>query len=83
ILCFKGRTAVFSFAVSGCIGVSLVLAMIVSSAVGTLIPLFFKKIKVDPAVASGPMITTVNDLVAVVVYYGTSWLLLLNMLHLS
>ena len=83
ILCFKGRTAVFAFAVSGCIGVSLVLAMIVSSAVGTLIPLFFKKIKVDPAVASGPMITTVNDLVAVVVYYGTSWLLLLNMLHLS
>lgn len=72
----------FSFAVSGCIGVSLILAMLISSAVGTLIPLFFKKIKVDPAVASGPLITTVNDLVAVVTYYGMSWILLLNVLKL-
>ncbi len=51
--------------------------------VGTLIPLFFKKIKVDPAVASGPLITTVNDLMAVVSYYGLSWLLLLNLMHLG
>lgn len=83
ICLFKGRDILFSFAVSGCIGISLLLAMLVSSAVGTLIPLFFKKIKVDPAVASGPLITTVNDLVAVVAYYGMSWLLLLNILHLG
>lgn len=64
------------------LGVSLILAMLISSAVGRLIPLFFKKIKVDPAVASGPLITTVNDLVAVVTYYGMSWILLLNILKL-
>ena len=58
------------------------LAMLISSAVGTLIPLFFKKIRADPAVASGPLITTVNDLVAVVTYYGMSWILLLNVLKL-
>ena len=46
-------------------------------------PIFFKKIGVDPAVASGPLITTVNDLVAVVTYYGLSWLLLLQVLHLG
>lgn len=50
---------------------------------GTPIPLFFKKIKIDPAVASGPLITTVNDLVAVVTYYGMSWLLLINVLNLA
>ena len=83
IMLFKGKEFGFSFAVSGCIGASLLLAMIISSAVGTLIPLFFKKIKVDPAVASGPLITTVNDLVAVVTYYGMSWILLLNTLHFS
>ena len=82
IMLFKHKTMLFSFAVSGCIGVSLILAMLISSAVGTLIPLFFKKIKVDPAVASGPLITTVNDLVAVVTYYGMSWILLLNVLKL-
>ena len=83
IMLFKGKTAAFSFAVSACIGASLILAMLISSAVGTLIPLFFKKIKIDPAVASGPLITTVNDLVAVVAYYGLSWILLLNVLNLN
>ena len=80
---FKAKTFAFAFAVSGCIGLSLLLAMAISSAVGTLIPLFFKKINVDPAVASGPLITTVNDLVAVISYYGLSWVLLLNILQLS
>lgn len=59
------------------------LAMLISSEVGTLVPMFFKKIGVDPAVASDPLITTVNDLVAVVTYYGLSWLLLLQVLHLG
>lgn len=80
---FKHRGLMFSFAVSGCIGASLLVAMIISSAVGTLIPLFFKRIKVDPAVASGPLITTVNDLVAVVTYYGMSWILLINTFHFT
>lgn len=66
-----------AMAVSGCVGISLVVAMVVSSLVGTIIPLFFHKIKIDPAVASGPLITTVNDLVAVVTYYGLAYLLLM------
>ena len=83
IMLFKHRDILFSFAVSGCIGVALMLAMLISSTVGTLMPLFFKRIKIDPAVASGPLITTVNDLVAVVTYYGLSWILLINVLHLA
>lgn len=83
IYLFKGKTLLFSYAVSGCIGAALLLAMLISSAVGTCIPLFFKKINVDPAVASGPLITTINDLVAVVTYYGLSWVLLLEVLHMA
>lgn len=83
ICVWKGKGILFSYAVSGCIGLSLLLAMLASSAVGTLIPLFFKKINIDPAVASGPLITTVNDLVAVVSYYGLSWILLLRVMHLA
>ena len=56
--------------------------MLISSAVGTCIPLFFKKIHIDPAVASGPLITTVNDLVAVISYYVLSWIFLIEVLHL-
>lgn len=80
---FKGDAPQFAFAVSGCIGTALVLAMVISSVSGTVIPLFFKKIKVDPAVASGPLITTINDLVAVTAYYGLAWLLLIQVLHLA
>ncbi|MBQ5311364.1 MAG: magnesium transporter, partial [Oscillospiraceae bacterium] len=83
IMLAKGQAAHFAFAVSSCIGLAMVVAMLISSAVGTLIPLFFKRIKIDPAVASGPLISTVNDLVAVVTYYGMSWLLLINVLNLA
>lgn len=78
----KGRPPMFSFAVSGCIGLSLLVAMIISSLMGTIIPLFFHKLHVDPAVASGPLISTINDLIAVVTYYGLAWALLLQVLHL-
>ncbi|MDE6889056.1 MAG: magnesium transporter [Eubacterium sp.] len=79
----KGRGFGFSFAVSACIGFSLMIAMLISSIMGTVIPMLFHKIKVDPAVASGPLITTVNDLVAVVTYYGLTWILLINVLRLA
>lgn len=79
----RGGSAQFAFAVSGCIGAALVLAMAISSLTGTVIPILFKKMKVDPAVASGPLITTVNDLVAVVAYYGLAWLFLIGLLHLG
>ena len=82
-LCVKGNAAAFSFAVSGCLGAAMMLAMVASSLSGTVIPVFFKKIGIDPAVASGPLITTVNDLVAVIAYYGLSWVVLLNMMNMA
>jgi len=82
-LLLRGEAALMAFGVSGCIGIALIAAMLLSSISGTVIPIFFKKIGVDPAVASGPLITTVNDLVAVVSYYGLTWLLLIEWLHLA
>ena len=82
VLIFKKLPADNAFLISGCVGLALLASMVVSSLVGTLIPMFFHKIKVDPAVASGPLITTVNDLVAVVTYYGLSWILLLQVFKL-
>ena len=79
ILLTTTSTAAYAFTMSGCIGLALLLAMTMSSMFGTIIPVFFKKIKIDPAVASGPLITTINDLVAVVTYYGLAWLLLIQL----
>ncbi len=79
---FKGYQWGFAFAVSFCVGVALLVAMLISSLVGTTVPMIFHKLNIDPAVASGPFITTINDLVAVVSYYGLAWILLINVLKL-
>ena len=60
--------------VAGIISFSLLSAMTLSSFIGTAFPLVLNKMKIDPAVASGPFITTINDIVAVVVYYGLTYL---------
>lgn len=80
---FKHYDWLHAFMISGCVGISLVIAMVISSLVGTMIPMFFHKIKVDPAVASGPLITTVNDLVAVLTYYGLALVFLINIFHIA
>lgn len=81
-LCLTGNDAVFAFCISGCLGIAMILAMAVSALSGTVIPVVFQKIGIDPAVASSPLITTVNDMVAVVTYYGLAWVFLINFLHL-
>ncbi|MDO4677731.1 MAG: magnesium transporter [Blautia sp.] len=83
IMLFKNMAPGMAFAISGCIGIALLMAMVVSSLVGTVIPLLFKQAGVDPAVASGPLITTINDLVAVVAYYGLTWIMLIKVMHIG
>ena len=73
----------YAFLISGCVGIALVVAMMISSLIGTVVPIFFHKLHIDPAVASGPLITTVNDLVAVISYYGLVWLLLIRLFPVS
>ena len=80
---FKAYAWGEAFLLSGCVGIALIVAMVISSLVGTVIPMLFHKIHIDPAVASGPLITTINDLVAVVVYYGLAMIVLIEMFHLG
>lgn len=82
IYIFKGYSIGNAFLISACVGTALFLAIIISSLVGTLVPMAFHRIKVDPAVASGPLITTVNDLVAVITYYGLAWIMLIQIMHI-
>lgn len=70
-----------SFDLAVKVGSALGLAMLVSSSTATLtgclIPITLDKLNVDPAAASGPLITTLNDFIAVTVYYGIALLMLL------
>ena len=79
---FKNQPLPYAFSISLCTGAAMLIAIILSSITGTVIPIALKKCKVDPAVASGPLITTINDLVAVVTYYGLAWIFLIGMLGL-
>lgn len=79
----QGFPLEYSVAMAGCIGCALWIAMIISSGVGALVPIIFTKLGVDPAVASGPLISTMNDLVAVITYYGMAMILLINVMNLD
>ncbi|PIC64427.1 magnesium transporter [Sporosarcina sp. P13] len=52
------------------VGSSLVATLIIGTLAGTVIPLILNKFKVDPAVASGPLITTINDILSLLIYFG-------------
>ncbi len=59
------------------VGLAMLISTTVASLTGALIPITLNKLKVDPAVASGPLITTLNDLIAITVYYGFALILLI------
>ncbi len=83
IALFKGYAFGTAMVISACVGVALLVAIVISSLIGTLVPMLFHKMKIDPAVASGPLITTVNDLVAVVTYYGLAWIFLIKLIRIA
>jgi magnesium transporter len=57
-------------------GLSIFLVVVWSNFVGVVIPVIFKKIKIDPAIASGPFITTLNDVIGVFIYLSVATALL-------
>ena len=58
------------YKIAGVVAISLLLSMLISGFIGTIIPIILQKVKIDPAVASGPFITSINDVTAIVIYYG-------------
>ena len=79
LLAFGDCATGFAFTASLCVGLAMCFAMTISGFTGATIPICLYRFGVDPAVASGPLITTINDLVAVISYYGLAWILLLNL----
>ena len=58
------------------LGLTLLFTVIVSKSIGCLLPMLVKKLKQDPAVVAAPLLTTVIDLCAIVIYFqiATSFL---------
>ncbi|MBM7599342.1 magnesium transporter [Virgibacillus halotolerans] len=58
------------------VGVSILCTLSVSAVIGAIVPLLINKLKIDPAVASGPFITTLNDIIGLMIYFSIATALL-------
>lgn len=52
------------------VGISILLTLSASAVIGAVIPLIINKLNIDPAIASGPFITTVNDIIGLLIYFS-------------
>jgi len=70
------RTWTQDAAVAQCAGLAMLAAVVVSAVLGAVVPLVFRALRIDPAVASGPLITTLNDVLSLLIYFGIAAALL-------
>ena len=64
------------FQLATAVSLALFAAMTFAATFGAIVPIVLDRIKVDPAVASGPFITTANDISALLIYFAVTILLL-------
>ena len=55
-------------AVATAVGLGMTIAILIAGLLGIVLPFLFRRIGVDPAIASGPIVTTVNDVISVAIY---------------
>lgn len=58
------------------VGISLLATLTIATLSGSIIPLVMERFNIDPAVASGPFITTINDLISISIYFGIATMFL-------
>src|SRR5699024_6605841 len=52
------------------VGLSIMITLVVATLAGALVPMLMDRLHIDPAVASGPFITTINDIISILIYFG-------------
>ena len=65
-----------SYEVGLTVSISLVSVIIIASLIGTFIPILLHRINIDPALATGPFITTSNDIFGILIYFSIAKLIL-------
>jgi magnesium transporter len=65
-----------SLVLGAVVGCSLFFTLIIGTLAGTIIPLILFRLNIDPAVASGPLITTINDIFSLLTYFGIATMFL-------
>ncbi|WP_010529952.1 magnesium transporter [Lentibacillus jeotgali] len=52
------------------VGSSIMATLVIATLAGALVPMLMDRLRIDPAVASGPFITTINDIISILIYFG-------------
>jgi magnesium transporter len=58
------------------VGIGMTVAILVAAALGMTLPHLFRRIGVDPAIASGPIVTTANDVVSISLYFAVALIIM-------
>ncbi len=65
-------------AVNITVSISLAITVVVSKTIGCMLPMLAKKLKFDPAIMAGPLITTVVDSVSLIIFFNVAKILVLK-----
>ena len=60
------------------VGLALFAAMTFAASFGAFVPTVLQRLRIDPAVASGPFVSITNDIAALLIYYGVTILLIIG-----
>ncbi len=58
------------------VGTAMAVGIMVSAIMGVMVPMVFRFFRIDPAIASGPLVTSTNDIISLSVYYAVAFLFL-------
>ncbi|MFN6083633.1 MAG: magnesium transporter [Fluviicola sp.] len=76
VLVFLGAYSIGFFELGIIVSLSLLTVIVFAAVLGTMIPLILNRYKIDPALATGPFVTTLNDIVGLFIYFSIGLLLL-------
>ncbi|MFI2743000.1 magnesium transporter [Zhouia sp. PK063] len=65
-----------AYLVSATVGIALITVIVNAAVIGTFMPIFLSKKGIDPAVATGPFITTSNDVLGILIYFSIAKIIL-------
>jgi magnesium transporter len=66
----------YEFIIGITVSIALLSVIVIASLIGTFIPIVLDKYGVDPALATGPFITTSNDIIGIIIYFTIAKLVL-------
>ena len=70
VICYRCLALGYGWNLSITVSLALVAVILFAALFGTFVPLTLDRFNIDPALATGPFITTANDIIGLIIYFG-------------